>query len=377
MKRVNGEGTISKRSSDGRWIGQITIGYDDNGKAIRKACSAKSQAECKRKLDKLKNQFAVIQGKPITATKKSYVDYLLTDWIAEKKNVELLEESTIQTHISRINCYLSDFFRDTELQKIDSRLIANFYACLAKKNLSAETIHKIHAIINNSFKKAVRDGLVAINPTVGIKLPKVHQKEKSSLSDAEVKRILQVAKDYCDNLKNKNKNIFPLINLALVSGLRRDELLALTWDNIDFTTGKIYVTNSVCELKDKVIIKTTKTDASKRSMIIPYAMIELLKTHRKNFATGRFVFPNSDDKDKPQAPSNICRVYRKILSLAGIKSSLHILRHTNITNLITNGVDIKTVKNRAGHTRIETTMSYTHPSEEFDRQAANIFEKFL
>ena len=377
MKRVNGEGTISKRSSDGRWIGQITIGFDESGKAIRKACSAKSQAECKRKLDKLKNQFAVIQGKPIAATKKSYVDYLRTDWINEKRNVEKLEESTIQTHISRINCYFLDFFRDTELQKIDSRLIANFYAYLATKNLSAETIHKIHAIINNSFKKALRDGLVVGNPVVGIKLPKVHQKEKFSLSDAEVKRILQAAKDYCNNPKTKNKNIFPLINLALVSGLRRGELLALTWDNIDFTTGKIYVTNSVCELKDKVIIKTTKTDASKRSMIIPSAMIELLKTHRKNFATGKFVFPSSDDKDKPQAPSNICRVYRKILSLAGVKSSLHILRHTNITNLITSGVDIKTVKNRAGHTRIETTMSYTHPSEEFDRQAANIFEKFL
>ena len=138
-----------------------------------------------------------------------------------------------------------------------------------------------------------------------------------------------------------------------------------------------YVTNSVCELKDKVIIKTTKTDASKRSMIVTAPMLDILLEHRKNFATGKYVFPSSDDKGKPQAPSNICRVYRKILSLAGIKSSLHILRHTNITNLITNGVDIKTVKNRAGHTRIETTMSYTHPSEEFDRQAANIFEKFL
>lgn len=248
---------------------------------------------------------------------------------------------------------------------------------LRLKNLSAETIHKIHAIINNSFKKAVRDGLVAINPTIGIKLPKVHQKEKTSLSDNEVKRILQAAKDYCNNPKTKNKNIFTLINLALVSGLRRGELLALTWDNIDFNVGKIYVTNSVCELKDKIIIKTTKTDASKRSMIIPAFMLNILREHRKNFATGRFVFPSSDDKDKPQAPSNICRVYRKILSLAEVKSNLHILHYTNITNLITAGTDIKTVKNRAGHTRIETTMSYTHPSEEFDRQAANIFEKFL
>ena len=109
-------------------------------------------------------------------------------------------------------------------------------------------------------------------------------------------------------------------------------------------TNKIYVANSVCEFKDKVIIKTTKTDASKRSMIILYAMIELLREHRKNFATGRFVFTNSDDKNNFQAPSNICRVYRKILSPSGIKSSLHILRHTNITNLITAGTDIKTVK---------------------------------
>ena len=251
MKRANGEGTISRRA-DGRWIGQITLGFDDNGKAIRKACSAKSQAECKRKLDKLKNQFAPIQGKPIAATKKSYVDYLLSDWINEKRDVEQLEESTIQTHISRINCYFPDFFRDIELQKIDSKLIAKFYAYLSAKNLSAETIHKIHAIINNSFKKALRDGLVAINPVVGIKLPKVHQKEKSSLSDAEVKLILQAAKDYCDNPNTKNENIFTLINLALASGLRRGELLALTWDNIDFTTGKIYVTNSVCEFKDKL-----------------------------------------------------------------------------------------------------------------------------
>ncbi|MBR6013717.1 MAG: phage integrase SAM-like domain-containing protein, partial [Selenomonadaceae bacterium] len=146
--------------------------------------------------------------------------------------------------ISRINCYFPDFFRDTELQKIDSKLIAKFYAYLATKNLSAETIHKIHAIINNSFKKAVRDGLVAINPVVGIKLPKVHQKEKSSLSDSEVKRILQAAKVYCDNVKTKNKNIFPLINLALVSGLRRGEYLPCLQKNFVIGRSKKFSAHS-------------------------------------------------------------------------------------------------------------------------------------
>ena len=194
-KRSNGEGTISKRSSDGSWIGQITLGYDEFGKAVRKACSAKTQAECKKKLDSLKKQFLTFKVKSVHVAKKSYFDYLLTDWIEEKKFVEQLEDSTIQTHISRINCYFKDFFKNIELQKIDSKLLSDFYAQLNSKNLSAE-------------------------------------------------------------------------------------------------------------------------------------------------------------------------------KMTGIKSRLHILRHTNITNLITNGTDIK---NRAGHTRIETTMSYTHPSEELDRKVANIF----
>ena len=172
-KRSNGEGTISKRKSDGLWIGQITLGYDEFGKAIRKTCSAKTQSECKKKLDKLKKQFALVQNK--SADKKSYVDYLLTDWIEVKKNVEQLEDSTIQTHISRINCYFKNFFKDIELQKIDSKIISDFYAHLNLKNLSAETVHKIHAIVNNSFKLAVRNGLVNSNPAQGIKLPKVHQ----------------------------------------------------------------------------------------------------------------------------------------------------------------------------------------------------------
>ena len=116
-KRSNGEGTISKCSSDGRRIGQITLDYDEFGKAIRKARSAKTQAECRKKLIELKKIFSAVQNKSVD--KKSYVDYLLTDWIDEKKNVEQLEESTIQTHINRINCDFPDFFRDIELQMID------------------------------------------------------------------------------------------------------------------------------------------------------------------------------------------------------------------------------------------------------------------
>ena len=376
-KRANGEGTISKRSSDGRYIGQITLGFDDSGKAIRKCCSAKTKAECKNKLDELKKQYFQSIGKTNTVNqKKSFVDYLLNDWLNEKRDVENLEESTIQTHKGRIKSYFEPFFGNTAIQDVDSKLIAAFYAKLNRK-ISPETIRKVHAIINNAFKKALRDKFVNVNPANGITLPKVHQKEKTSLSDEEVLKILQAAREYTNDSKTKNKNMVVLITLALASGLRRGELLALTWFDIDFKNNKISVTKAVSELKDKIIIKTTKTEKSKRTISINKKMMDMLKEHKENYATGQYVFPSTTDKDKVQAPSNMCRAYRKILKMAGIKSSIHILRHTNITNLITNGTDIKTVKNRAGHTRVETTLSYTHPDEEFDKKAAEIFDKYF
>ena len=75
-------------------------------------------------------------------------------------------------------------------------------------------------------------------------------------------------------------------NPLIVDGYLRYKLIRETWDNIDFSTGRIYVTNSVCELKDKIIIKTTKTDASKRSMIIPSFMLDLLTKQHYEFDNG-------------------------------------------------------------------------------------------
>ena len=165
--------------------------------------------------------------------------------------------------------------------------------------------------------------------------------------------------------------MFVLINLALASGFRRGELLALKWDDVDFLKNKIRIDEAVEELKEEVKLKAPKTEASYRTISIPQKMMDMLEEHKKSYATGEFVFPNSKDKDSFLAPSNMCRTYRKILKMAGVKSSVHILRHTNITKLMTSGTDIKTIKDRAGHTRIETTVDYSHPDEGFDKKAAN------
>lgn len=377
-RRCNGEGTINQRSSDGRWIGNITIGIDSKtGKAVRKSCSAKTQAECKTKLDALKKQYQGITAvrKDITS-KTVYTDYLLHEWLAEKQNVEKLEESTIATHRARIKCYFTGYFRKTTIGHVTSQRIIKFYGELGDK-ISAETIHKIHAIINNSFSKLIRDGVVVVNPCTGIRLPTVHHHEKEALTDDECETILHVAEAFTSLSKVKGKNMYVYISLALVTGLRRGEMCALTWDKVDFQRNKIKVDRAIAEIDGKMTGKRTKTDASIRYISVPPSMTAMLQHHHDTYATGTYVFPNSNNKEIPQSPSSVCKQYKAILKIAGIESSLHILRHTNITNMITAGVNLKTVKQRAGHSRIETTMGYTHPADKYEQEAGMIFDKFL
>ena len=376
MKRANGEGTISKRK-DGLWIAQLTVGFDTTtGKYKRKCVSGKTQHEAKLKLDKLKKQYkqiAIIENADKYNGNMDFYDFLINHWIPEKRYVERVEETTIATHLQRIESYIKPYFRRVRVDKITPQMIMSFYASL---ELNALTIKKIHNVINNSLKKAARDGIIPANPAAVVLLPKVHIKEKRSLSDEEVQKLLATAKSYSD-LVAKNKNIYPFIVLALTSGLRRGELVGLTWDNIDFRHNKITVEKAVARLTGKTIIKTTKTDASKRTISIIPQVMDILKNHKNLWATGEYVFPSFDDKNAPQHIQGISHIFKSVAVKAEVDCNLHMLRHTHITNIITAGVNLKTVQKRAGHSSIVTTMSYTHPSEEYDREAAEIFSKFV
>ena len=374
MRRARGEGTISKRA-DGIWIGQITVGRNEEGKAVKRCVSAKTQKECKQKLDRLKSQYHYVATLPQNYNgKMQYVDFLLYYWLPEKRNVERIEETTLATHTQRIDKWIKPFFANTSIEKIDGKMLMDFYGTMDK--LNPITVKKIHVIINNSLKKAVRDGLIQYNPASVVRLPKMHFKEKRSLTDEEVVKLLDAAKEY-SICTARNKNIYPLIVLGLTSGLRCGELLGLTWDNIDFQRNTITVEKAVARLTGKIIVKRTKTDASKRTIAVSAGALDILKVHKEIYATGDWVFPSIGNKENPQSPQGIARVFTAVANLAGVDCTLHLLRHTNITNMIIAGTNLKTVKQRAGHSSLATTMSYTHPSEKQDREAADIFEKFV
>lgn len=370
------KGSITKKSNSNSYLIQCIFTLD-NGQKIRKSCIYPSLDQAKKNLDiwKLNTAEKIIKEledkEPLHDG--GYCYYLLHDWLDEKKNIEKLENVSIAHHEDRIYKDIIPFFRHATPQEIDSRMILSFMNTLNERGLSAETIHKDFAVLNNSFKKLVRDGVINSNPCQFIKKPKIVIQEKEPLTRDEIERLLKSAKDYLKLKRCKNKNIFLFIKLALVSGCRRGELCGLLWDCVDFKTNTINIKYSLEEVRGKLKLKAPKTDKA-RKIAIPAETMMLLKQHRKTRSKGEFVFCMWNDKNKPQAPSSMGNNFETVRNMAGIKrATIHLLRHTHLSILAQSNIDIRTIAQRAGHHNIQTTMRYCHSNAELDRQASNLF----
>ncbi|WP_085023917.1 tyrosine-type recombinase/integrase [Anaerovibrio sp. JC8] len=376
-------GTINQRK-DRRYVGQFVITYADGCKE-RKTVTDMSRKKCLAKMKKLKEEILLqatehSEDKPVKdmrksgAYKASYIYYLLNDWMEEKKHIEGLEEHTLWSHEQRIKHDLKPWFGNLKAKEITTQNIIQLYEYLSKeRNLSAETIHKIGAVINNSFKKLCRDGIVAVNPTEHIKLPKIVVEEKKPLTQEEIKLLLDTAKEYNERPTTQTKNIYMFLRLAIVSGCRRGELCGLHWQEVDFKNNTINIKYSLEESgSGKCRLKAPKTDKP-RVIAIPADVMQELKEFKK-YSSGSVVFRSKLDPDKPQAPSNISRAFEKVRQLADLSHiTIHLLRHTHLSILAQNNVDIRTIAQRAGHHNIQTTMRYIHSNSELDQQAAALF----
>lgn len=363
------KGTISRRK-DGLYICQVVITDDDNNKT-RKSVSAHDRKTARIKLQELhemgNTKTLVLEKRPWV---QSYVDYLLNDWLDEKIKVE---NCTLRTRYDRqlqIRRYIKPFFKKKIAAEITSLDIIKLYKQLSK-TLSAETIHKVHAIINNSMNKLLRDKVIESNPCQFIKLPRVIVHEPKILTREEVIDLLAAARKHDDKKETKTKNMYTLILLAVSTGMRRGELCALQYADIDYKRCTINVQHSIQEINGQLTLKSTKTNKA-RLITVPPNIIEALRQHRK-YATGTYVFPCATDKNKPQAPHSVSLQYRRIAASIKVSKSIHLLRHTHLSILAQNNVDIRTIAQRAGHHNLQTTMRYLHSNLDLDRDASSIF----
>ena len=377
-KRANGEGNIRKRA-DGRWEGRYTAGYHpETGKRIIKNVLGKTQAECKAKLKK-----AIEESQALDISRAD--EYTVATWLRtwfELYAKPHIRPSTMNYYHRNIEQHIVPAIGDIPLNKLITRDLQKLYNDLQsngrlrkvqkkeKPGLSNSTVRGIHMMLHNALDRAVKERLILRNPTEDCIAPKVQKIEMQILPPEHIKDYLEAA---------DRRGLLPMFYLELVTGLRKGEITALLWSDLDaknktISVSKQYVKNPNGELT----LSRPKTETSVRKVSIPQDAVDLLIAEHGKHPENPYMFP-SPATGEMYYPDSIVNLHKKILKDAGLPHiRFHDLRHTFATLALQNGVDVKTVSSMLGHYDAGFTLrTYTHATRQKQDEAAQTMGSFM
>ena len=377
-KRANGEGSIRKRA-DGRWEGRYTAGYHpETGKHIIKNVLSKTQAECKAKLKKVIEES---QSLDVGRADEYTVATWLRSWydIYAKPNIRVATADRYhlmveQYTIPRIGNIKLTKLTAHDLQKLYKELMEN--GRIDRKSghgnpgLSSTTVHGIHMTLHNALDRAVKEKLILSNPTENCIIPKIEKQEMKILHPDHISSYLNAA---------ERRNALPMFYLELVSGLRKGELVALQWSDLDEANCTISVSKQASwDTEHRLILSRPKTGNSIREVSIPQDAVELLKQEHTKHPDNPWMFP-SGRTGEMYHPDSVVTLHKRILKDAGLEHiRFHDLRHTFATLALQNGVDVKAVSSMLGHYDAGFTLrTYTHVTRQMQQKAAEKMGSFM
>lgn len=180
-----------------------------------------------------------------------------------------------------------------------------------------------------------------------------------------------------------------LLVLAAATGARRSELVALRWSDVDLAVGIVRIERGVVNGPDGLVEKDTKSHAARR-VALDSRTVGIIRAHRERMAeraelfrvaltAGSFVFSNAVDGSEPWYPDSVSRAFKRLCAEEGLSGvRLHDIRHFVATQLLSAGVDVRTVAGRLGHRNAATTLNvYAHFLEDADRAAADVIGKVI
>ena len=172
-------------------------------------------------------------------------------------------------------------------------------------------------------------------------------------------------------IQAKEEGYYELFLLELATGLRRGEVLALRWDDLDFETGVLHIKRQVYRANGKLVVSAPKTKAALRTIILPPVLAGVLEEYRQQ-VDSRWMFPSPSKEDSPLDPATVRKRLHTILEHAGCrKVRFHDLRHLFVTTALENGMDVKTLSTIIGHVSAKTTLNvYTHVTDAMRQTAA-------
>jgi len=361
-RRPKGDGSFTKRK-DGRWQASLTIGYDAAGKQVRKYVVGRTQAEARSKLDALKREHHAGRLTIEDSTAATYLDR----WLVEKRRQ--VKSTTYESYRYTVTRYLLPRIGSKKLTKLTPLTLQTALGEIADE-VSPGTANYARFILRSALDQAVKWQLIPNNPVAAVPKFREEKHERSVWTTEQTRAFLNAAKD---------EDLYPLIYLAISTGLRIGELLALRWS--DLKDGKLHVRHTLTKEDGQLKLASTKTNRSERIVALAPEAIEVLGDHRAKQAKAREALGDAWAHPEHMFTtaigtyldvSNVRRSWNAIEATAGVPHArLHDARHLHASMLIRHGLDARTVADRLGHTNPAFTMKqYTHAFEEQRLKAA-------
>lgn len=401
-----GEGSIKKLGKD--WY-EIRLDFPKDsmtGKRneVRRRIRG-SRQEAVKALNELRRQRD--GGLRIKGGKTPLTD-LIDDWSKARELAGTASLRTIRSERRALR-HVERYIGNLPVGSIDPQTIENVYSRIKEDiGLSNTTIKQIHNSLKSVFERALDFDYIMRNPCSRVKAPSRNKPNRKALTVDEGAKLLScIDKAECQaytdlalkeqrRLKRGDDSVRDFVSgivnlsyilgtrIALATGMRRGEVFGLTWEAFDIEASRLYVCQS---LLDTGKTKEPKTEAGYRSVAIDEKTAKCLR--RWKVFQG-FLFRDSAVEQTPRMPI-CCSNTGGYVNLSNFEHwwkdfraecefpdlRFHELRHTQASQLIQNGIDIKTVQERLGHANSSMTMEYTHQVSQNDIKAANLIGKLF
>jgi integrase len=349
--RGHGEGSIFQRRSDGRWCAQLDV----NGKKWRKYFKTRKEAaEALHRAVQERRQGRLVLGP--SATLAEYLEL----WSTEAQ--ERLRPPVAEVYRRHLDLRILPYLGRERLDALTPPHIAQWLADLQKAGVSVWTRHNVYGVLSAALTRATKLNLIVANPMANVPKPKRPASRQKLWTPEQARAFFETA---------KTEPEWPLWELIATTGMRIGEVLALTWDDIQWDESAIRVERRVRPLKGRGLrdFGPPKTRAGARLVPVPPAVLATLRRHRAWVAEQQIkradcwrdrglIFPSLRIAGEAQYGASVLHRFQRLTDRLGLpRTRLHNLRHLYATSLLVRNVHPKIVQAVLGHSSIDVTLN--------------------
>jgi len=378
------KGHIRQRSK-GSWTLWVDLGRDpESGRRKQQTLTVRgNKREAEKRLAELLHQ---IDTGTFAKRSKLLLGEYLDQWLNDYCKANLAPH-TVQSYEFFVKRHIKPALGQIPLTQLKPEHLQHLYADKLSTGrrdgnggLGNRSVRYIHITLHKALKSAVKLGMIARNPADAVDVPKVKRHEMSVMSETDIHIFLEYA---------KSTPYYALFYTALFTGMRRSELLALRWSDVDLLLCQASVNRTLHQLHNRdIVFQQPKTDKGRRLIALSPSTASVLaeqRTQQENIKQSLGLTLSDEDlvfsqyDGKPLLPDSVTQAWRNLARRTGLKGiRLHDARHTHASLMLKQGVHPKIVQERLGHASIQITLdTYSHVAPGLQQAAANRFDDIV